>query len=95
MVLITLNFVYIYGVHYITYLIENNSNETFLIYFDEIEVIVEPGTKQIGKVFEHINPELYDVLEQQLIREYKDDKETKLIINRFDKLNTKYGYFTR
>lgn len=95
MVSIILNFVNIYGVHYITYVIENSSEETFLIYFDEIEVIVEPGMRQTGKVFEHINPELYDVLEQQLIQEYKDDKETKLIINRFDKLTTKYGYFTR
>lgn len=89
MVYITLNFVNIYGVHYITYVIENNSEETFLIYFDEVEVIVEPGMRQTGKVFEHIKPELYDVLQQQLIEEYKDDKETKLIINRFDKLTDK------
>lgn len=89
MVYITLNFVNIYGVHYITYVIENSSKETFLIYFDEVEVIVEPDMRQTGKVFEHIKPELYDVLQQQLIEEYKDDKETKLIINRFDKLTDK------
>ena len=89
MVYITLNFVNIYGVHYITYVIENNSEETFLIYFDEVEVIVEPGMRQTGKVFEHIKPELFDVLQQQLIQQYKDDKETKLIINRFDKLTDK------
>lgn len=87
MVYITLNFVNIYGVHYITYVIENSSEETFLIYFDEVEVIVEPGMRQTGKVFEHIKPELYDVLQQQLIQQYKDDKETKLIINRYDKIN--------
>ena len=87
MVYITLNFVNIYGVHYITYVIENSSEETFLIYFDEVEVIVEPGMRQTGKVLEHIKPELYDILQQQLIQQYKDDKETKLIINRFDKIN--------
>ena len=89
MVYITLNFVNIYGVHYITYVIENSSEETFLIYFDEAEVIVEPGMRQTGKVFEHIKPELYDVLQQQLVQQYKDDKETKLIINRYDKLTNK------
>lgn len=85
MVSIVLNFVNIYGVHYITYIIENNSNETFLIYFDDIEVIVEPNMKQLGKVFEHVKPELYNSLQKQLIQQYKNDKEIKLTINRYDK----------
>ena len=87
MVSIVLNFVNIYGVHYITYIIENNSTEPFIIYFDYIEVIVQPDSKQLGKVFEHIKPELYNILQKQLIQQYKDDKEVKLIINRFDKIN--------
>lgn len=85
MVSIVLNFVNIYGVHYITCIIENNSTEPFIIYFDSIEVIVEPNMKLLGKVFEHVKPELFDVLQQQLIQQYKDDKEVNLIINRYDK----------
>ena len=89
MVSIVLNFVNIYGVHYITFVIKNKSTEPFIIYFDSIEVIVEPNMKLLGKVFEHIKPELYDVLQQQLIQQYKDDKEINLIINRYDKLTDK------
>ena len=89
MVSIVLNFVNIYGVHYITFVIKNKSTEPFIIYFDSIEVIVEPNMKLLGKVFEHIKPELFDVLQQQLIQQYKDDKEINLIINRYDKLTDK------
>lgn len=85
MVSITLNFVNIYGVHYITYIIENNSPEPFIIYFDDIEVIVQPNMKQLGKIFEHLKPELYDILQKQLYQQYKNDKEINLIINRYDK----------
>ena len=111
MVSIVLNFVNIYGVHYITFVIKNKSTEPFIIYFDSIEVIVNeiyeiyintgymyhtsnhiepiPDMKLLGKVFEHIKPELFDVLQQQLIQQYKDDKEINLIINRYDKLTDK------
>lgn len=87
MVYITLNFVNIYGVHYITYIINNQSNESFITYFfiDNLEIIVEPHIKQMGTILEYINPESYDIIQKQLIQKYQNNEKIFLIINRFDK----------
>lgn len=87
MVYITLNFVNIYGVHYITYIINNQSNESFITYFfiDNLEIIVEPYMKQMGTMLEYINPESYDIIQKQLIQKYQNNEKIFLIINRFDK----------